>query len=734
MLWFLFPVVEAGAQVEGTVSDEGGEPLPGASVVWSGTTVGTSTDGEGRFRLPACDGGRHIVVSFVGYANDTVEVASGVRHVDVVLWSGEMKEVLVQAGKLGITRLRGAENGFVINRTELLRAACCNLGESFTTNPSVDVSYADAATGVRQIKLLGLSGAYVQMLTENIPNYHGAAMPFALGYVPGPWMQSIQVSKGSASVKNGYESMTGQINIEFKKPQDEDMLNVNLYGDSKSRVEANLDGNIHLNDKLSTGLLLHYENNWGEHDENHDGFLDKPNVQQFNAMNRWGWFGERYIFQAGVKVLSERRRSGQTMHGMNGGESATVSGRELFRIGIDTDRYEAFAKNAFILDKEKNMNVALILSGSIHNQDAGYGYKRYDVTQKNGYASLLFETNFGKMHSLSAGLSLNHDDYVQDVRFEQRADGAWQRLTERETTPGAYAQYTFNSNDKLIVVGGLRADHSSLYGTFVTPRAHVKWMPAGWFTMRASAGKGYRTVHVLAENHYLMAGGRTLVINAPEQESAWNYGVSTSYTIPLGKNDLTLNAEYYYTTFDHQCIIDRDTDPSEVRITNLDGKSFSHTMQVDASYPVFKGMTLTLAYRLNIVKTTYGGVLLDKPLTNKYKGLVSASYKPGLGLWQFDATLQLNGGGRLPKPYRMADGGWSWNERFSAFQQLSAQVTRYFRHGSVYVGGENLTNFRQKDLIVDAGNPWGTRFDPTMVWGPVHGAMVYAGVRVELKR
>lgn len=662
------------------------------------------------------------------------EVAADVQEDDSVYKENKMEEVTVRTRRQGVTKMRGAENGFTINQTELLRAACCNLGESFTTNPSVDVSYSDAATGAKQIKLLGLSGAYVQMLTENFPNYRGAAMPFALGYVPGPWMQSIQVSKGSSSVKNGYESMTGQINIEFKKPQGEDELNLNLYGDTKSRMEGNMDGNIHLNDRLSTGLLLHYEDNWADHDGNHDGFLDKPNVRQFNGMNRWAWFGDRYIFQAGVKALSERRESGQVAHGGDAGALTGTEGHGLYRIGIHTDRYEAFAKNAFIINKERNMNVALILSGSIHNQDARYGYKRYDVDQKNGYASLLFESDFGRMHNLSAGLSLNHDDYVQYLQSEQLASTTSQRLAERETTPGIYAQYTFNRDDKLIVMGGIRADRSSMYGTFVTPRAHIKWMPFEWFNMRVSAGKGYRTVHAWAENHFLMASGRKIVVGKLGQERAWNYGVSTSFTIPLGNNVLSLNAEYYYTDFNNQCVVDRDTDPTAIRISDLDGKSFSHTFQIDASYPLFAGMTLTAAYRLNWVKTTYGGILREKPLTNRYKGLVTASYKPGLGLWQFDVTLQLNGGGRMPMPYLKEDGNLSWDERFPAFQQLNAQVTRYFRRWSVYAGSENLTNFRQKDLIVDASNPWGESFDPTMVWGPVHGAMGYIGVRVNLKR
>jgi outer membrane receptor protein involved in Fe transport len=303
---------------------------------------------------------------------------------------------------------------------------------------------------------------------------------------------------------------------------------------------------------------------------------------------------------------------------------------------------------------------------------------------------------------------------------------------EKETVTGAYAQYTFNLDNKFVVMAGLRADHSTLYGTFVTPRLHLKYVPNDIVSFRLSAGKGYRSVHALAENNYLLASGRTLVIDNLRQESAWNYGASAAFNIPLLGKTLRLNTEYYYTRFGNETIIDYDTDPMVIHIANLDGKSYSHTIQVDATYPIFTGMTLSAAYRLNDVKSTYGGKLMERPLTSKYKGLVSASYKTPLGIWQFDATLQINGGCRMPEPYTMSDGALSWDRRFSPYQQVSAQVTRWFRKFSIYVGGENLTNFTQANPILGASDPWGKNFESTMIWGPVHGRMFYAGIRFNL--
>ena len=668
---------------------------------------------------------KHILLSALlmagtgAYANNIGEGShlQNIASTDSIFKDETLQEVNVVARKVGTSRLAGAVNGIAVNKDELFKAACCNLGESFTTNPSVDVAYNDATTGARQIKLLGLSGTYVQMLTENLPNYRGAAIPYALGYVPGPWMKGIQVSKGSASVKNGYESITGQINVDYLQPEDEQKVEVNLFGDTKSRIEANADANVHLSDKWATEVLLHHENILKNHDENGDGFYDMPGREQYNVQNRWVYKGAKYIFHGGLGALKEIRTSGQDE------EHSSSHEHELYRIKLHTNRYEGYMKHAFILNKEHGTNIAFMGSASMHQLDAQYGNKFYDLNEKNLYGSLMFETNFSTQHNLSAGLSVNHDYLGQRTH-----------TNEKETTPGAYAQYTYTLGTKLTAMAGARIDHSSIHGTFFTPRFHLKYSPIDAVSIRLSAGKGYRTVFGLAEYNYLLASGRELRISDDlKQEEAWNYGVSTAFYIPMFGKTLKLNAEYYYTDFKNQAVVDYDSDSRYISIGDLDGKSYSHTFQIDASYPLLKGLEITAAYRLNDVKCTYGGILKEKPLTSKYKGLVTLSYKTPLALWQFDATLQLNGGGRNPELYQLADGSPSWDRRFRSFEQVSAQITRWFRHWSIYVGGENLTGFKQKTPIYGAGNPWGKDFEPTLVWGPVEGRMFYAGVRVEIR-
>lgn len=591
-----------------------------------------------------------LYLSAFGQGNDSLQADT--------IKTQNLNNVTITSRRASTRKMGGAVNGVMINKEELFKAACCNLGESFTTNPSVDVNYSDAATGAKQIKLLGLSGTYVQMLTENQPNFRGAAAPYALDYVPGPWMSGIQVSKGSSSVKNGYESITGQIDVEYLKPDAEEGVTLNLYGNTMSRMDANADANIHLNSQLSTELLAHYQDDFGHHDINDDGFLDQANVRQWNLQSRWHYRSHNYIFHGGIGMIKEKREGGQTEH--------TSHASHLYKIDIETDRYEGYMKHAFIINPEHGTNIALMTNLSMHQLDADYGHKQYYVNQKNVYAQLLFETNFTKQHSLSAGLSLNHDYLTKD---------------EKETTPGIYAQYTYNLNDKVVVMAGVRADHSSRYGTFVTPRFHLKLTPNEIVSLRLSVGKGYRTVWALAENNYLLASGRTLVIDDLEQEQAWNSGISSSFYIPLFGKTLKLNAEYYHTHFNEQAVIDYDSNPTEIHITNFDGKSYSNTIQLDATYPVVKGLELTAAWRWNDVKCTYGGKLMEKPLTSRYKGLITASYKTPLGIWQFDATLQLNGGGRMPTPVNDL-----WDEHFHGYEQVSAQITRWFRHFSIYVG------------------------------------------------
>ncbi|MCM1032215.1 MAG: TonB-dependent receptor [Odoribacter sp.] len=631
-------------------------------------------------------------------------------------------EGIVVTSRSTIKKLNSATNTTVITSGELKRAACCNLGESFTTNPSVDVSYSDAATGARQIKLLGLSGSYVQMLTENIPAGRGVATPYALGYIAGPWMQSIQVSKGASSVKNGYESVTGQINVELKKPQNDPQLNVNMYYDSMNKLEVNFDGNLHFGKNWSGGLLVHAENAFSTHDGNDDGFADMPKTRQISVMNRWIRLGTDYVFQGAAKFLGEWRRGGQIGH------HATT--HTPYLLNIDGRRAELFTKNAYIYDHDNDGNVALILSGSYHDQNQRYGKRICDISQWEGYASLMYERRWGDLHALSTGLSTNIDRFDYTTLLNPVISTSILNYNRTDASAGAYGQYTLNIGDRLVAMAGMRVDRHNRYGWLLTPRMHVRWNPSDIFSLHGSAGRGHRAPHPLAEYSYLMASARELIIDRNlDMESAWNAGGGINLSFSPGGRRLDFSAEYYYTYFTKQLIVDLDSDPHKAIIYSSGRTSFSHALQIEVTTSPINDVSLTAAWRFTDVKYDLGNGLVNKPLISRHKGLITVSYTPDMGLWQADVTLAINGSGRFPTPYKTVSGDLSWPQRFNTFTQLSAQLTRNFRHWSIYIGGENLTNFRQKNPVIGAEDPWGTNFDATMVYGPLQGAMFYVGFR-----
>lgn len=614
----------------------------------------------------------------------------------------------------GVKRMAGAVNGTEIGQDELFRAACCNLGESFVNNPSVDVNYNDATVGARQIKLLGLSGQYVQMLVEGLPMMSGALQPYMLDFVPGAWMRSISVSKGTSSVKQGYQSITGQIDVEYLKPDEDQGVLFNLYGDSHMKGEGNVVANVHLNKYLSTELVGHVEKDFMRHDENDDGWIDMPAVGQTHLQNRWKYRRGRYVMHAGIGFMQNERLGGQT---------GDDSGR--YMASVDIRRWESYMKHALLLNQEHNTNIALTATLGSYNLGSVFGNRHYDFNQRALTSQLMLEHDFTEAHNISTGVSLNAD------RFE--IGNGW-----NEVTPGAYAQYTFKPDYRFTLMAGLRADRfyssSDESRWFVIPRVHVKWMLADWVTLRASTGKGVRPVHPQAEYHYLLASGRTVNLpNTLAPEEAWNSGISATLYIPIDGNSLTVNTEYYYTDFVNQAVVDYDTDPTAINVYSLTGVSYSHTFQIDASYPIIDELELMAAFRYNKVMCTYGNKLMEKPLQSRYKGLVTLSWKPMMGLWQVDFTFQLNGPGRMPTPYIMTDGS-TWDETFPAYPQINMQLTREFRHFSIYLGGENLTNYCQPNPVIGAENPWSAEFDPTLIWGPVRGIMAYGGIRLNLWR
>jgi outer membrane receptor for ferrienterochelin and colicins len=622
-------------EIKGKVSEKENlqVPLPGANVYWAETQSGNTTDEEGKFELERHNEIQKLVVSFVGYINDTIDVLPHTEELSIQLNKNvELDEVTINERQKGVyhSKLNPIQTQ-KITTTELQKAACCNLSESFETNASVDVTYSDAVTGAKQIQMLGLSGTYVQTLSEAMPSVRGMASSYGLGYIPGPWMESIQISKGTSSVVNGYEAITGQINVEYKKPDADERFHFNLFVSDEAKVEANLNAAIDVSEDVSTMVLLHAENHSKEIDNNGDRFLDLPHIKQINFINRWEFKGhDGRHKQIGIKILDETRMAGQV------GAKDDITGN-LYGIEIGTQRYELFTKNGYVFHKSGN-SLGMQFSANYHNQDAVYGHTTFNGTQYTGYFNLIYEGKLGSdLHSYITGVSIFGDQYKQNLKSTE--------TDFSEIVPGSFFQYTYCLLDHFSLIAGIRADYSSLHGLFITPRLHAKANLGEWFVVRASAGKGYRTALPLAENTYLMASSRNIIIdNDLKQEEAYNFGGNFSAFIPIYDKELNISLDYFRTQFVQQVIRNMDSDAHAIRFMNLEGISYSNSIQAEINYEIIDGLTAVAAYRINDAKQTIDGVTDIIPLNQRYRGLLSLSY----------TTLNQNGNSISPRSLTVA--------------------------------------------------------------------------------
>ena len=729
LMLFIAPGLMMGQRkIEGKIYDRSDRDmmgLPGASLYWEGTTVGTSANAAGIFNIKRVKQTSRLIISFVGYKSDTITVGPDEKYIKHPLVQENELDGIVVYGKSVGTHINKIDPILTMNITgaELRIAACCNLSESFETNASVDVNYTDASTGAKQIQLLGLAGNYTQILMENIPAMYGLASTYGLNYIPGPWMESIQVSKGTSSLRNGYESIAGQINVEYKKPATSEKVYVNGFLSDAGRQEVNANTSVILNNNWSTMLMVHAENQSGMNDNNKDGFRDEPGVKQSHLFNRWDYLTDVSDFRVGIRYLEEERMGGQLSYKNN--EQDTYS--DGFGINIRTKRFEAFTKAGRVFMKDRSMSIGWIQNAAFHNQNSFFGLTQYEGTQKSYYSNLLYQWNplFSK-HTLDAGFSYKYDLYNETLNALN--------LDRNESVPGVFIQYTYADTSKITVVAGLRVDEHNLYGTLLTPRLHLRYVIAANLTLRASTGKGYRSANVLAENSYLLASSRNMIIASDLGiEEAWNLGLNLTGNLHVFGNVLKFSSEFFHTNFVNQIITDLDSDVNGVWFYNLQGKSYSNVLQFEASSRITEGLDVQVAWRWNDVKMTFSDTLLSKPLVSRYKGLFTISYLTHLRKWQYDYTLQLNGPGRVPSTdtnpemYRRPDS-------FKAFAVMNIQVTRNFRKWQIYAGGENLLNFTQANPIIAADDPFGEYFDSGLIWGPIHGRKIYAGFRFILNR
>lgn len=729
MIFSILSQAQNNKQLYGNVFTESGELLIGATVLWEGTSIGTVTDEHGDFWIDKQRDTAILVIQYVGYNPVTVEMYPHEDSVFIKFEGATELETVVVSEHRGdvFTSTLETRNMEQITSCELKKAACCNLSESFETSGSVDVMRQDAVTSASEIQMLGLRGIYSQLLVEKRPAFTGLGSPLALEYIPGTWVSGIQVSKGTSTVQNGPQSITGQINTELVKPWNDKPLFVNIFGSTIGRGEINVHANKKFGDHFSSGLLLHGSSTQGEFDRNNDGFIDQPKKTSLVGLWRNYWVDDNFSTQINVQVLEDKRQSGQ----VTAFDDQPDAPGTAYQIDQQNRRVDVFGKFGYVGFMKPETSVGFIYGGSLHDMKNAFGNTRYNGQQKNFYANLMYASFIGTTdHKVNAGASFQHDDYEEYLN-----DTDFSRI---ETMPGVYGEYSY-SPGKFGLIAGLRFDHHNRYGLFATPRVNLKYNFNDNTILRLSAGRGVRTAQILSENMAVMASNRQFVVDQSQLdiEDAWNVGLNFTKSFKLAGKSASLVADLYRTDFTNQVVMDMESEHGKVLFYNLDGKSYSNSLLVLGTWAPFKGFDMKLVYKLNDVKVTYNppgsngeSDPIQRPMMARHRGLVTLNYETPNEKWMFNSYTQIIGRQRFAHSHGVpSDIIKNFTGEAPAYVMLNAQVTRRFKTLEFYLGGENLTDYRQDAAIVDWENPFGQYFDAMQVWGPLVGARAYFGIR-----
>ena len=647
-----------------------------------------------------------------------------------------LKTVKVEANRKGIKKASNlTSNTSVMTGKELLKAACCNLAESFETNPSIDVNFADALTGTKQIKMLGLTSPYLMITEENIPSVRGASQAYGLSFTPGTWVESIQVTKGAGSVVNGYESISGQINTELIKPLKDIPFFVNAYGSTDSRFELNTHFNKKISDDWATSLYVHGNTRIAKNDMNDDGFLDNPLAQQINVINRWqyacaetGW-----ITFFNFKYMNDKKLTGQ----LDFDRTKHKGGTQFWGSEINTERFDFTSKVGYVFKDMPYQSIGFQNAFSNHNQDSYFGLRQYDIKQQSYYSNLIFNSIINNtMHKFATGLNFTYDSYAEFVSLTD--------VSRIDNSVGAFFEYTYDNTDNFSFILGGRMDYHNRLGAFATPRIFVKYNPWEKGVLRFSAGRGKRAANIFAENQYLFASSRVFSIldnsgkiYGLDPEIAWNYGMSFSQQFSIFGKSADIGIDFYRTDFQNQVVVDLYASPQQVLFYNLKGKSYANSFQFDFNVELKKHLNVRTAYKYYDIQTNYLSGTNERPLQAKHRFFANLEYETHIiekgKQWKFDCTFNWLGKQALPNTQTnpVADQLPKFSPSFSV---MNVQVTRTFSSTfEMYVGGENIGNYRQDKAILGSDNPFGPNFDTSIVYAPVFGQMYYAGLRFKVK-
>ena len=738
LLLVLLPIFSfAQSSVRGIITDKENNPIANVKITIPELNSTFFSDESGTFSLIQGNGTVSLILEKEGFQKLEIQQSAAQDFTiqlekNIVESNIETVNVVKNQKTLG-RKQKAVTNTQNLSQGELQKAACCNLSESFETNPSIDVNFSDAVTGNKQIKMLGLTSPYILMSEENIPAIRGALQATGLNFIPGTWAESIQITKGAGSVTNGYESISGQINYELLKPQKEDPFFANVYVSNDGRYELNTHFANKYSDKLSSLVLLHGNTRTIKNDMNDDGFLDNPLGKQVNILNRWQYNNvEKGIVSfLNIKYFKDEKTGGT----LNQDALSPLT----WTSNVNTDKVELSHKIGYLFPDMPFQSIGFQQAFQYNKMNSQFGANSHQINHKSYFSNLLFNSIISNTkHKFITGINFNYDSFQENlqVNFTKNYD----RI---DTSIGSFFEYAFDNLNNFSFVLGARADNHNRLGLFFTPRAHVKYNPFEKTTLRFSAGRGKRASNMFVENINILASSRDVIVNDENgklyglnPEIAWNYGTSLIQKFFLFGKENEIVVDYYKTDFSNQIVVDLEN-PSQVTFSNLKGKSFAESFQIEWNITLMRHLNLRTAYKYLNVKTDYATGLLDKPLQAKNRFFANIAYETHIldkgQQWKFDATFNWIGEQRLPNtlanPTQYQLPTYSPN-----YQLINAQITRTFSSTfEMYLGAENLGNFKQKNAIIASDNPNSPYFDSTMIYGPVFGNMFYAGLRFKIK-
>jgi outer membrane receptor for ferrienterochelin and colicins len=702
----------------------------GASVFWKDRKSGTNTDADGAFRLPVRSKADSVMVQYVGYKPISIEVLPGEDSIWIVVQGAAVLSGvdIVDRGFGNSVSTLDPRNVERITSRELKKAPCCNLSESFETNGSVDLTFPNAVTGVKEIQMLGLRGIYSQLLIENRPSFTGIATPFALEMIPGTWLSGIQLAKGASTVVNGYNGITGQMSTELVKPLTDKPVFVNLFTSTEGRGEANVHLNKVHNHQAGSGLLLHgsfVENQW---DRNNDRFYDMPNRRQLNAMYRYQYMGEKVCYQFNAQALTDTRISGQ----IRPFEGQT----RIFDVRQQNDRVEVWGKYGFEgLQGKPYKQLGNMASASWHRVRSNFGPNTtWEAVQQSIYWQTLYQDIIGTTDHKYVIAPSVQADFIDEKVNEKVLD-------RDEVVAGVMGEYTYSRPNLTMgipdwtVVAGARVDYNTRFQRWLfTPRVSIKYSFSTETVARISAGKGYRSPHLIAENTAWLASNKERSFQ-PDMglEEAWNYGINFTHNFKWAGRKGSFSTDVYSTDFQNQIVADVDNSP--LRVDFYETKGRSRMLLLLGQYEVFKGFEVKMTAKWQDVRSNYKGLRdLFTPLTPRFRGLLTLDYTTPNQKWLFNVRTPWIGQQRLPDnsqvPFPIAE---HFPARPGGYALFNGQVTYVAnKKWEIYAGGENLGNKQQHHAIMDYRNPESQYFNGGQIWAPMGGTIVYLGVRMVL--